>query len=104
MPRKPRKRYSKEFRQQPVDRMKSYEIVLGLARELGVQHRSLGKWRDRFDPIDDEPKENGLDLTLLKEIGQLKRLLAEKSMQVDFFRGALQKIGARCQQSIVRGV
>ena len=30
-----------------------------------------------------------------KEIHQLKRLLAEKAMEVDFFKGALQKIEAR---------
>jgi hypothetical protein len=34
-----------------------------------------------------------------KEIHQLKRLLAEKTMEVDFFKGALQKIEARRQRS-----
>jgi hypothetical protein len=35
------------------------------------------------------------EFTLGKEISQLKRLLAEKVQEVDFFKGALQKVGAR---------
>jgi hypothetical protein len=34
-----------------------------------------------------------------KEILQLKRLLAEKTMEVDFFKGALQKVDARRRRS-----
>ena len=34
-----------------------------------------------------------------KEIHRLKQLLAEKTLEVDFFRGALQKIEARGQRS-----
>ena len=53
-----------------------------------------------------EPVEPGGDappdlreFTLGKEIVQLKRLLAEKVQEVDFFRGALQRIEARRQKS-----
>jgi len=35
------------------------------------------------------------EFTLGKEIIQLKRLLAEKVQEVDFFKGALQKVEAR---------
>jgi hypothetical protein len=34
-----------------------------------------------------------------KEIHRLKQLLAEKTLEVDFFRGALQKVEARRQKS-----
>jgi hypothetical protein len=34
-----------------------------------------------------------------KQVRQLKRLLAEKTMEVDFFKGALQKIEARRQRN-----
>ena len=37
--------------------------------------------------------------TLRKENHQLKRVLAEKTLEVDFFKGALQKIEARRQTS-----
>jgi hypothetical protein len=34
-----------------------------------------------------------------KEIHRLKQVLAEKTLEVDFFRGALQKVEARRQKS-----
>ena len=36
---------------------------------------------------------------LRQQVRQLKRLLAEKAMEVDFFKGALQKVEARRQRS-----
>jgi len=36
--------------------------------------------------------------TLRKEVSQLKRALAEKTLELDFFKGALQKVEARRQQ------
>jgi hypothetical protein len=38
-----------------------------------------------------------------KEIHHLKQLLAEKTMEVDFFRGALQKVEARRQKGSETG-
>ncbi len=38
-----------------------------------------------------------------REIGQLKRLLADKTVEVDFFRGALQKVEARRRRNDVAG-
>jgi hypothetical protein len=37
--------------------------------------------------------------TLRKEVNYLKRVLAEKTLEVDFFRSALQKVEARRQES-----
>jgi hypothetical protein len=34
---------------------------------------------------------------LRQQVGQLKRLVADKTLEADFFRGALQKIEARRQ-------
>jgi hypothetical protein len=45
------------------------------------------------------PPQNSREATLRKEVNQLKRLLAEKTVEVDFFKGALQKIEARRQRS-----
>jgi len=39
-----------------------------------------------------------------KEIHRLKQLLAEKTLEVDFFKGALQKIEAGFKGSIARKV
>jgi len=38
-----------------------------------------------------------------KEINQLKRVLVDKTMELDFFKGALQKVEARRQKSGISG-
>jgi hypothetical protein len=40
---------------------------------------------------------------LRKEVSDLKQLLAEKTLQVDFFKGALQKVEALRQASTGSG-
>src|ERR1700736_6901789 len=85
-----------------VDRMKTSENISALAQELGVTRRVLYKWRDRLEPVapgDDAPLPNSHERSFRKQVHQLKRLLAEKTMEVDFFKGALQKIEARRQPS-----
>jgi predicted RNase H-like nuclease (RuvC/YqgF family) len=85
-----------------VDRLKTCDNIVALAEELGVPRRVLYNWRDQLDPVDtsnEAPPENPRESTLRKEVSQLKRLLAEKTMEVDFFKGALQKVEARRQKS-----
>jgi hypothetical protein len=36
---------------------------------------------------------------LRRKVKQLKRVLADKTLEVDFFKGALQKVEARRQRS-----
>ena len=91
-------RYPKEFRRVAVERLKSCDNILALWRELGVQRRLRYKWRDQLDPseiAEESPPQNSRESTLRKEVNQLKRVLAEKTVEVDFFKGALQKIEAR---------
>ena len=85
-----------------VDRMETCEDVGELARELGVRPRCLYKWRKKLETI--EPgQESSRPSTHAsahrKEIHRLKQLLAEKTLEVDFFKGALQKVKARRQKS-----
>jgi len=98
-----RQRYSKEFRQAAVERLRGCENIVGLAKELGVSRRQLYRWRDELDPeeavVGKPPLKNSRASTLRKEVNHLKRVLAEKTLEVDFFKGALQKIEARRQQS-----
>jgi transposase-like protein len=82
--------------------MRTSEDVVELARELGVTRRCLYKWRRKLEII--EPGEEALRPSThasahRKEIHRLKQLLADKTLEVDFFRGALQKIEARRQRS-----
>lgn len=97
-----RKRYSRKFQRMAVERMKTCDSVGELAKELGVTQRCLYKWRRKLETVEagEESSRPATHATAhRKEILQLKRLLAEKSMEVDFLKGALQKIEARRQRS-----
>jgi transposase-like protein len=100
--RKKRERYSQEFRSEAVQRMKSCDNILRLSRELGVHRRLLYNWRERLDESNPALL-CSRESILRKEISKLKRLLANKTMEVDFFRRALQKVGARRRQTIASG-
>ncbi len=94
-------RYPKEFRRMAVERLKVCDNIVELSEELGVHRRLLYKWRDQFDPFDpgkEPPPGNSRESTLRKEINQLKRVLVDKTLELDFFKGALQKVEARRQK------
>jgi hypothetical protein len=81
--------------------METCEDVGELARELGVRPRCLYKWRKKLETI--EPGQEASRPSThasahRKEIHRLKQLLAEKTLELDFFRGALQKVEARRQK------
>lgn len=103
MERKKGQRYSNEFRRQAVERMNSCGNIVGLARELGICRRILYNWRDRLDETNPPPPVRSRELILRKQIIKLKRLLANKTMEVDFFRHALQRVGARRRQRDIPG-
>ena len=88
-----------------VERLKSSDNVVALSRELGVHRRLLYKWRDDSEPF--HPGEatpgNSLESRLRKEIRQLQGVLADRVLELDFFKGALQKVEARRRNSSVTG-
>lgn len=95
-------RYSNEFRRMCVERMKQCDDIVALAKELDVHRRLLYRWRDQLDPVEKgewPPPQNSREATLRKEVSRLKRVLADKTLELDFFKGALQKVEARRQQS-----
>jgi len=75
-----------------VERLKGCENIVALSKELGVHRRLLYKWRDQLEPIDggEMAPENGKERELRLQVAQLKRLVADKTLEADFFRGALQ--------------
>lgn len=84
-----------------VERMKQCDDISALSRELDVDRRLMYRWRDQLEPLDKSewpPPQNSRESTLRKEVSQLKRVLAEKTLELDFFKGALQKVEARRQQ------
>jgi transposase len=94
-------RYSNEFRRMCVERMKQCDDIGTLAKELNIHRRYLYRWRDQLEPAESEgpPPQNSRESSLRKEVSQLKRVLAEKTLELDFFKGALQKVEARRQES-----
>lgn len=103
-PKRKNKKYTEEFRGKAVERMKVSDNISGLARELGIGVRLLYDWRERAADLRDKrtvPNRHALQQE--SEIKELKRLLAEKMLEVDFFRGALQKVAARRQASDANG-
>jgi transposase-like protein len=82
-----------------VERLKGCENIVALSEELGVHRRLLYKWRDQLEAIEDDlgPPANSRERELRQQVAQLKRVVADKTLEVDFFKGALQKIAARRQ-------
>jgi len=106
--RKWKERYKQKFRRRAVARMNACENITRLSRELGVSRGLLYTWRYRLEPPDAQVEgtvstQNSRESRLRTEVNKLKRLLADKTVEVDFFRGALQKVEARRQQSGVSG-
>src|SRR6266852_6915457 len=96
-----RKRYSRKFQRMAVERLRTCEDVGELAQQLSVTRRCLYKWRTKLEaaePGEEASRPSTHTAAHRKQILQLKRLLAEKAMEVDFFKGALQKVEARRQK------
>lgn len=87
-------KYPPAFRQMALERMRGCANVSALAKELGVDRTVLYHWRNTMDP-ESGTSANSPVRELRKEIRDLKRVLAEKTLEVDFFKGALQKVAAR---------
>jgi hypothetical protein len=89
-------KYPRAFRLMALDRMKNCESVSALAEELGIHRTVLYHWKNHMKAIEGGAADSPIR-ELRKEVRDLKRVLAEKTLEVDFFKGALQKIEARRQ-------
>ena len=98
-------KFPKAFRQMAVDRLTQCDNIGELAKELGIHRRLLYAWREKLEPLErsEGPPANPRETTLRKEVSRLKRVLAEKVLEVDFFKGALHTVEARRQRSGTAG-
>ena len=92
-------KYPESFRQKALLRMKNCSSVSELAKELGIARTVLYKWKWKAEALEEgvEPNANSPVRELQRQNRKLKQVLAEKTLEVDFFKGALQKIEARRQ-------
>ena len=97
-------KFPKAFRQMAVDRLTQSDNIVELAKELGISRRLLYTWREKLEPQESNGSPaNSREATLRKEVSQLKRVLAEKVLEVDFFKGALHTVEARRQRNGTAG-
>src|ERR1700757_391170 len=89
-----RKRYSRQFQRMAVERMRSSDNIGDLAKELGIGRRCLYKWQAKFDHLErgeEAPRTSSHESSYRQQAHRLKRLLAEKTLEVDFFKGPCKK-------------
>jgi predicted HAD superfamily phosphohydrolase len=104
---KVRLKYTKEFRAMALERMKACTNICALANELGIPRERLYQWSRKLEARElpqewrEEWKGKRRDeekLKLTEHLQQVKQLLAEKTLEVDFLKGALQRVEARRQE------
>jgi len=108
---KGRRRHSEEFKRKVVRRMGECDNIWGLGRELGLDVKLMYQWKWKAEGRPTrKPRAltthaaQGRDLEALRrENAHLKRGLAEKALEADFFKGALQHVEARRQGRSDRG-
>jgi transposase-like protein len=85
-----------------LERLKNCASVTALAEELGVHRTVLYHWQRQAESSEERTASSPVR-ELRKQVRDLKRLLGEKTLEVDFFKGALQKVEARRQGSSSSG-
>jgi transposase-like protein len=99
------RKYSPEFRQAALERMRSCANVCQLARELGIRRKFLYLWKhqaaDRTpgSPPGRAPAAGDAAVGKLRaQVQRLESLTARQRLELDFFRGALQQVAERRRQ------
>jgi transposase len=104
------KPYSIDFKQRAVERMRKCDNVAALARDLQVPRNLLYIWKHQLEGRPD-PRRADLSQSLQSRAEQqlreenrlLKEALGEKSLEADFFAGALRRIKEQRQNNTVSG-
>ena len=102
MSEKPKRKWERrpeEFRQRALERMKTCKNVTLLARELGVAPQLLYIWKQQAEgrkkasepDASEDPRERRIR-ELEKQVGELKGVVGQKTLEADFFAGALRRI------------
>jgi transposase-like protein len=98
-PRRKWYRWPAEFRQRALERMKVCPNVRVLAEELGVARQLLYVWKQQAEGrrqaseprVSEDPRDRRIR-ELEKQVGELKGVIGQKALELDFFAGALRRI------------
>jgi transposase-like protein len=104
-PRQKWDRWPADFRQRALDLMKTCKNVKALAKELGVARQQLYWWKQQAEgrqkPIEPGAPEDPRDQRireLEKKVRELEGVIGQKTLELDFFAGALRRIGESRQK------
>ena len=87
-----------------VERMRTREDAGELAKELGVTRRCLYKWRakpDLADTAEELARPHTREASYRKQVRRLERLLAEKTLEVDFFKVPCKKSRLDARRAVI---
>ena len=92
-------RYSKEFQERAVRRMKLGDNVSQLSRELGVHRTCLYRWKrqlglrpqGRKRAVEEDWRDRRIE-TLEAKITRLERIVGGQWQEPDFFESALRRV------------
>jgi transposase-like protein len=95
-------RYSKEFQERAVRRMKLGDNVSQLSRELGVHRTCLYRWKRQWGlrpqgrkrAVEEDWRDRRIE-TLEEKIARLERIVGGQWQELDFFESALRRIEKR---------
>ena len=92
-------RYSKEFQERAIRRMKLGDNISQLSRELGVHRTCLYRWKrqlglrpqGRKRAVEEDWRVGRIE-TLEAKIARLERIVGGQWQELDFFESALRRI------------
>ena len=85
-----------------VQRLKVSPNITALAKDLGVPRMQLYRWLRTLElpeKAENWSAADGEKELLQQQIRQVRQLLGEKTLEVDFLQGALQRVAGRRQES-----
>ena len=104
------RRYDVEFKVEALRRMMNGENVTELARELGIRRTRIYAWREVarvggvealrqgvrvWEGAEPELPEKPDELAVARRrVSELERKIGQQALELDFFRQALQRVGA----------
>jgi hypothetical protein len=83
-----------ETKQRALDRMRTSTNISKLSQDLGIPRRTLYAWLEAELAKEEKgrAKPKSREQELEQEVARLKGALADRSLDLDFFKGALQRI------------